>query len=176
MERNLTLKIISIACLLFFGCAKNMPTLSAAADSKLYTNTAFMYSIQIPEQAYAIRSLTGSDIGFGTFGILEDPNLEDFGIHIYSFNQKNCPPLAVTKPQQRKSQGAIISFGKVDDYEQYTGDAFAPRIYCAPWKPITSSYVLCSENNDRAVLVCINQVQDNPAIAEEIFSTFHWTK
>lgn len=37
-------------------------------------------------------------------------------------------------------------------------------------------YVLCSEHEDKTIRVEVNQITDNPQLAEEIFSTFRWTK
>lgn len=37
-------------------------------------------------------------------------------------------------------------------------------------------YVLCSEHEDKTIRVEVNQVTDNPQLAEEIFSTFRWTE
>lgn len=39
-----------------------------------------------------------------------------------------------------------------------------------------AAYALCSEKDDKTVLVCLSQVTDNPALAEKIFSTFRWTR
>jgi hypothetical protein len=36
-------------------------------------------------------------------------------------------------------------------------------------------YALCSRKNDRTVVICINQQQDNPELAKQIFETFRWT-
>ncbi len=37
------------------------------------------------------------------------------------------------------------------------------------------TYVLCSEKGGKTVLICIDQVNDDPKLAEEIFKTFRWT-
>jgi len=39
-----------------------------------------------------------------------------------------------------------------------------------------SAYALCSEKDGKRVVVCIQQMTDNPKLAEEIFSTFRWTE
>lgn len=41
---------------------------------------------------------------------------------------------------------------------------------------INSAYALCSEREGKRVVVCVQQMTDNPKLAEEIFSTFHWTE
>jgi hypothetical protein len=39
-----------------------------------------------------------------------------------------------------------------------------------------SGYGFCAEKDDKRVVVCIEQITDNPKLAEEIFSTFRWTE
>lgn len=36
------------------------------------------------------------------------------------------------------------------------------------------AYALCGEHNGKTVFICISQQTANPALAEEIFSTFRW--
>lgn len=38
----------------------------------------------------------------------------------------------------------------------------------------TEVYVLCAEKDEKTVVICINQLKDNPQLAEDIFKTFAW--
>lgn len=40
---------------------------------------------------------------------------------------------------------------------------------------LTGAFALCAEKEGKAVVVCLSQKTDNPALAEQIFSTFRWT-
>lgn len=40
----------------------------------------------------------------------------------------------------------------------------------------SAAYALCSEKDGKRVVVCVQQMTDNPELAEEIFSTFQWTE
>jgi hypothetical protein len=36
------------------------------------------------------------------------------------------------------------------------------------------AYALCSQRGDKTVVICLQQMKDDPKMAEEIFSTFRW--
>lgn len=37
-----------------------------------------------------------------------------------------------------------------------------------------SAYVMCSEKEEKSVLICISQIKDNEPLAKQIFETFQW--
>lgn len=37
-----------------------------------------------------------------------------------------------------------------------------------------TSYVFCAEQDNKTIMICIDQQTDNPKLAEEIFNTFRW--
>lgn len=47
-------------------------------------------------------------------------------------------------------------------------------VFCPPLKPATSSYAFCAKKGEKAVAICLQQMTDNPDLAEEIFRTFRW--
>lgn len=67
-------------------------------------------------------------------------------------------------------------WGKVD--EVYSDGDLSPNCYTrsiyGQAGPYSASYVLCSEKDGKTVFICMMQVQDNLALAEQIFSTFRW--
>ncbi|MBI3816311.1 hypothetical protein HY285_02065 [Candidatus Peregrinibacteria bacterium] len=71
-------------------------------------------------------------------------------------------------------QGIRVLHGRVDIPLDYSASKLTPD--CRAYRPYASSYILCSEKGNVQVAVCISQVTDNPKLAEDIFSTFHWTK
>jgi hypothetical protein len=80
-------------------------------------------------------------------------------------------------------------WGRVDAYDSYQPSFPLEQMpFCRPpvlqwdanWETgidrisNDAAYVLCSENGDKRVLICVSQVTDNPQLAEEIFRTFRW--
>lgn len=67
-------------------------------------------------------------------------------------------------------------WGKVD--EVYSDGDLSPNCYTrsiyGQAGPYSASYALCSERDGKTVFICMMQVQDNLALAEEIFATFRW--
>lgn len=39
---------------------------------------------------------------------------------------------------------------------------------------LRAGYALCSQRGDKTVVICLQQMKDDPKQAEEIFSTFRW--
>ncbi len=42
--------------------------------------------------------------------------------------------------------------------------------------PVESVYTFCSQENGKTVVLCINQMKDDPEMAKQIFESFRWTK
>ena len=66
-------------------------------------------------------------------------------------------------------------WGKFDWQHQRDLPIGEGYFYCMPSEPLNSLYVLCSEKDNKTVLICISQVTDNPDLAKQIFETFRWT-
>lgn len=74
------------------------------------------------------------------------------------------------------------SWGLVTAWDQMDLPGFdwttVENVVCKPEgtpKP-QAVYALCAEKNGKTVMVCINQMTDNPKQAKEIFETFRWRK
>lgn len=95
-------------------------------------------------------------------------------------SSSNCSP-QLTGASITQSISKDSSWGKVDFFEQYAGesgtiDYEGMRPFCAGPSESPHRYALCSQKNGKTVVICIEQMTDNPDLAEEIFSTFRWTK
>lgn len=93
----------------------------------------------------------------------------------------DCENLGVSEPiiEEDLERDMRTIRGKVTEF--YDGSTF-PHCYTQsiyPEKkidPYTTSYVLCSERGNAKVMICIQQVTDDPALANQIFATFRWTE
>ncbi|MEQ1849141.1 MAG: hypothetical protein ABL890_00960 [Candidatus Peribacteraceae bacterium] len=123
----------------------------------------------------------------------------DFAVHVYppTSSPSSCSSFALgsSNLSERVVEGTTVWTGKVDAYDvgilyDYIGHKEPP---CVPPNASYSAdedgygdgmargddsdaYVLCSEKDGKRVVVCIQQMTDNPEQAEEIFSTFRWTE
>jgi hypothetical protein len=72
-------------------------------------------------------------------------------------------------------------WGKVNIWENMEAEGWDPlypidssQVVCKPIAP--HLYTLCADKDNKMVVICISQQTDNPALAEQIFSTFRWIK
>jgi hypothetical protein len=117
-------------------------------------------------------------------------------IEIYS-NFSSCTPfgLGVSDLKEREVEGTKVWTGLVDGYDvgimyDYAGHQVPP---CVPpdlgfrvtpgdygdgmeRSDASAAYALCSEKDGKRVVVCVQQMMDDPEMAEAIFSTFKWTE
>jgi hypothetical protein len=124
---------------------------------------------------------------------------EDWALHVYPPHSvtASCTPftLGVSNLQERVVEGTKVWTGLVDafdhwGYATYEVD-YANPPPCQPpvkkYEPLpsgdwekridgTTAYALCSEKDGKRVVVCVQQMTDNPKLAKEIFSTFRWTE
>lgn len=69
------------------------------------------------------------------------------------------------------------NWGKVDFFEINGHDFEGNPPICEPYGGETAeAYVLCSEKDGKTVVICINEMTNNPELAKEIFETFKWTE
>jgi hypothetical protein len=152
------------------------------------------FSIQVPNTFGASGYAPSGKYYY--FGYAEDNPIGIRTVEMYP-DYLTCTPFAlgVSDLQEQAVDGAKVWTGLVDAYD-YWGYATYELDHenpppCQP--PVrkyanaengelterideTSAYVLCSEKDDKRVVVCIQQMTDNPELAEEIFSTFRWTE
>ena len=73
-----------------------------------------------------------------------------------------------------------IEWGRVDfwDGNEKEGwdSAGSERIICkVEGTPLPKAvYAFCSEKEKKTIVICINQMTDNPALAQQIFESFRW--
>jgi len=81
-----------------------------------------------------------------------------------------APPAPIQRPEY---------FPCTDPEDFFTSDAIPCSVQMRQYEVehgMYSAYALCSEKDGKRVVVCIQQMTDNPKLAEEIFSTFRWAK
>jgi hypothetical protein len=119
---------------------------------------------------------------------------DDFSVHIYPSLSSECTPslTGASEMQPLPGTGGDTQWGRFSDTDMTFGGGY-PNALCRP--PMTNSpkcsknkepfifcddgsrtYALCSEKDGKTVVICLSQMTDDPAMAEEIFSTFRWTE
>ncbi len=75
------------------------------------------------------------------------------------------------------SAGGKTSWGRIDFFDHGMDFAPAPEPICRPAGGHTGEgYVLCSEKNGKAAVICVSTQIENSTLAKQIFETFKWTK
>ena len=91
-----------------------------------------------------------------------------------------CSPslTGVSTSKAIENTGGKTTWGGVDFFDGYfDGENPIPEEIpiCHP-RVNGAAYVLCSEKDEKTLLICISQVTDNPVLAKKIFETFRWIK
>lgn len=106
----------------------------------------------------------------------------DKALQIYPLS--TCPALGVSSPNILGQS----NWGRVDFWDTYGSEQGLIELpVCTPPKimdhhsvPLdttkNTAYAFCSEKDGKAVVICIQQNTDNPALAEEVFRSFKWTQ
>ena len=102
----------------------------------------------------------------------------DYSIHLYSSLPFPCSPelTGASKTTKLTTANGMAEWGRVNIFDS-GGMDFPPdfKDLCRP--PVNgSAYVLCSEKEEKTVVICISQMKDDPVLAKQIFETFEWTK
>ncbi len=113
-----------------------------------------------------------------------DIDLKPYDTAIYLYHLNDLPCSSSTTGTSKTTNLDISEihtiWGRVDVWEQWT-DGNIPdweNVVCTKDgipKP-AEVYMLCSQKNEKTVIICIRQMTDNPELAEEIFRTFKWTE
>jgi len=183
--RSLALAIV--VCLA--GCARGQP--DQGQNFHLYKNNEVHYSFAVPVGfGHQTDDMEGMYFGYA--------NTSHFGqVSVQSYDNLSsivsCSPevTGVSTSESLAGTNGNTTWGRVDAFDRPMAD-FPPgtQPLCRP--PILewnydeakggvlrlsndAAYVLCSGRNGKTVLICISQVTDNPALAEQIFMTFRWT-
>ncbi len=150
----------------------------------VYTDSDF--SINLPPQFKKKYKRADGSIGMATYktGQWELKESDSLIQIYYEHPYQDCKNTTVLKPNFKKQENnSIILWGKVSGF---SGSVDFKEPHCAletgfgsrvdGTERFTTSYALCSEKDEKAIFICIMQVTDNPALAEQIFSTFRWIK
>lgn len=164
----------------------SVPREHEKAESKVFTDSKLNYSIKIPKILSRWTTISNSLNG-PSFPYFTTPETQSESVTLAVFNQKKtaCSPTitGTSKTQLISLESGSASWGRMDawDGNGEEGWAFPQGWEEMPCKkegipPPNEVYVLCAEKNGKTVMVCINQMTDNPKQAKEIFETFRWTK
>lgn len=189
-------KIVSfLATFSLLGCTatQHTPTNGPKFQGwEKYENTLLEYTILIPEKAFIPdKSQTKNQVFFGNMKAAGETPVDSFDVLLLGEDPPKCDAwnLAITNPKQTLSPGAPSVWGKVDYWDTGVNEGVdtipstlcsPPRLWSEEWyirEPGQfAAYALCSEKDGKRVVVCVQQMTDNPELAEEIFSTFRWTE
>jgi hypothetical protein len=109
----------------------------------------------------------------------------DFSVHLYPSLSSPCSPslTGASQTEQLKTANGKAEWGRVNYRDGYGSEGWTypydpKNILCKiqGTPPPAQVYALCSEKDDKTVVICISQMKDNPQQAKEIFETFRWTK
>lgn len=165
------------------GCASNGADEIISLDPLIwseYSNDTYEYSVGIPKATFSLeKSNTGSRIFFSNVKRFEENTLDALSIEIFGSNTlDHCNNIGISEPSENSDKyGNLVIKGHVDEVPWDSDPVPVPN--CMIGKKdkgeiYSASYILCSEKGDRKVAICIKQITDNPALAEQIFSTFRW--
>lgn len=109
----------------------------------------------------------------------------DFSVHLYQFSDSRTCSTTLTgtsHPEPIPNTNGMTAWGRMDAWDGYGGEGWEwpdgwENVLCT--KSGTPSpaeiYTLCSDKNGKTVVMCVNQMTDNPSLAKQIFDTFKWT-
>lgn len=151
-----------------------------------YQNVNYNYLLKIPDEAYIPNKSQAKDqVFFGNIKQLEENSGEAFDIQIYGKkDSNNCVPSITGTSNLKNLSNEVMGksgWGRMDAWDGYGQEGWE---YDPKWANIVCKkegtpapqeiYVLCAEKDEKTVVICINQMTDNPQLAEEIFKTFRW--
>lgn len=156
------------------GCVISEPTQKPEVESDKLNEMSDWDFFSVKSQLQFVANIKRDDgsIALTTFDTSTiERNPDDIGI-IIDPHYKNCPLTPRHMEQVQKENNS--TWGKVfykpsDDPAPGENDVF-----CPPMDPATAAYAFCAQKGDRAVAICIQQVTDNPGLAEDIFKSFEW--
>lgn len=192
MEPRQLIVNICLAVLLLPGCTRNIQEeISRTSFTQLstYKNTALGYSIDVPVETLTARHTPDmSKVGFINYDPYKTPTAST-GIFISIQGTTSCDPFITGSSQMQSliENHPETIWGRVDAYD-FALNPNRMNVLCKPlnlkWegkdeniaKATSFAYVLCSQKNQKAILVCISEERDNPDFAKRIFKTFQLTK
>ena len=107
-----------------------------------------------------------------------------YSVYLHPSLSKQCSR-HITGASQTKSlpkADGMAAWGRVDYWDNHELEGWEYQ----EWNDVVCTYAgnpgpkavyaLCSEKDDKTIVICINQMSDNPSLAKQIFETFRWTK
>jgi len=104
---------------------------------------------------------------------------EERQVDVYAYDLKEpCSPDTIGASFINKMGIVEESFwGKVDYYDIYwSGDFPNATSPVCRYSVGEVGYGFCSQRDNKTVIICVEQLQDDPQLAKEIFETFRWTR
>lgn len=174
----LLLAIISLA-----GC--NRPPVISENNSQgipaKWINYEKDFFISYPSEAKYRFIRDDGSISFATSsGTTATDTKEDYFLEISELSIPCTPDLTAIIPGQEKAVGNVgdnTFWGIADTSEiRRKYDYFPLPNACSNLSKSAGGggYALCSQKGERTALICLSQMTDDPALAEQIFSTFRW--
>lgn len=177
-----------LAVIVLVGCSALTPLQKEVQpDSSLttYSDTLYGYSIEVDKDDFigdwTSRKTAGGNTAHSLWnGYLDDEH--DVFVDVYH-SSESCSHFltGVSDPAPLSQNISKAMWGRMDFFDGYGLEGWdwpydPSHIFCSGGgtPPFESVYVLCSQNEEKTVVICINQMTDNPQLAEEIFSTFRW--
>lgn len=176
MGKLLSLSSMALVAILLSSCSGNS---SADTDSNgfhLYRSPED-YVIEVPI-GFSRSQLAPS----GTYYYFGYSNNQTSGVSTVELHplSQPCSPSTIGSSHVKQlpdaNEGA--EWGLVDVWDKF-GEGDIPdwkHVVCKKdgTPPPTAVYALCTEKNGKTVMVCIDEITDNPTLAEQIFSSFRW--
>jgi len=172
--------ILIVCCLAFVGCLPVRPSNNVNIQSHEISDWKH-FSIQ---SIRTFREHILRDDGsvalttYNTRTVDRDPF--DVSIHMYPSISSRCSPSITGALQTENIAGTDgqTGWGRVDVWEEMEGGDLPDwqHVLCTKdgTPPPEEVYVLCSEKDGKTVVICLNEMTDNPSLAEQIFFTFRW--
>jgi hypothetical protein len=171
-------KFFFLIAFLLAGCTNSQPV--EQENRNLSTNSfPEEFTIKIPSnfQGPLVRQ-DGSSAYWNYDDRTAHRKPEDILIEFYKMPISCLPSITgASNTLSLQNTGGRTVWGRVNawdymDLEGWESPYDLSNVVCQ--KDFLHTHSLCSEKNGKTVVICINQISDNPKQAEEIFSTFKW--
>ncbi|MFA6039407.1 MAG: hypothetical protein WCV62_05515 [Candidatus Peribacteraceae bacterium] len=173
---------ICVSCALLINCSGIVPDENNGGTNNLATQS--YYSLNTTRTFNYRYTRSDGSISYTNFSA---PKFQfypqDLIVEIYELNSVPCSS-SITGASQTKvisDANGYAAWGRMDAWD---GRGLEGWEYPVNWEQIickqegtplpTSVYAFCAEKDERTVVICMNQMTDNPQLAEEIFNTFRW--
>lgn len=193
-----TLSVIAVS-LMLTACGEvqidttNLPQANDTTSEHLQNQESQTFSTQLYSVVFPKLFSRWTTISSGMSGPAYpyftglDSALSEVSATIYPRDSR-CPALGIQVPLTLDVGGGTAEWGRVDFWDTWGSEGGVPMDQlpaCEPLQvkdhlslPLDTTtnvvYAFCSEKDEKAVIICIQQATNNPALAEEIFRSFRW--